>query len=602
MHKSPFICHIGGSATTKHGTIYYENLYLYHLNKRSWHVQKTSGEIPINRAFHAIAVCADMHRVYLFGGRKSWLGEHNLYYLDLKTFIWYKVQTKKNNSKISVHRQSIPTSRDCHAMVYVNNCLYLYGGSNLWNEALGDFWVFDIAKNTWEQIHTQGSCPSARFGHVMYAIDNYIYILGGMDKNSMHTCDIWMFNIKKNEWICINDIMKTSHGEAILSNDKGENSIELKSNQHSGKQLAEVLQLLPGKFSVSCKIGHKILISGEGYLNSNNPSSPLLLFDVDDCKLALLKWNVKLERYSMIFVGTELYLTGGRFIGNNNYHYMSTVSLQWNFRHPENSLKILADIMIYGNEYDRTRAISVLTELVAKQQGTESIIDTSPVIQKAIAQIFQKANQLDIQAVLHILSNYFEIDDTRYLHEEIAYEVLEQLIKKLRLLVDYKIEKLLHSASAIIELSTIRQFIKIFNYIAIKYEQYDNYILLNKITSVLILVFNIPHPYAYEKEFYKDLEFYISFYQIICHIQSTAALTFHDLIASRKFSQECDLGTIESFIHIYITNTEYITDTDNVSHSNAKIFIEGIKMTREMVLSDLNRLISFKGKESKEKL
>ena len=47
-----------------------------------------------------------------------------------------------------------------------------------------ELWKFSTAKATWQMLDSAGSKPSARSGHVMAAVDNFLWLHGGSNSTN----------------------------------------------------------------------------------------------------------------------------------------------------------------------------------------------------------------------------------------------------------------------------------------------------------------------------------------------------------------------------------------------------------------------------------
>lgn len=482
--KCPFIVYVGGIGGAN-GSTYYDDLCLYHVKKRTWHTQKTTGDKPIHRQFHAIAICQEYHRVYLIGGAKrgwSSSADHNLYYLDLKTFVWHMVTPKSTSSS------QVPCARNNHAMVCVNKRLFLFGGStsSSWSEALGDMWMFDIDGNEWSLISSDGQSPfpSARHSHVMHAVNARIYMLGGTlgkpssssSSNSSSSAaafsttsasDIWLFSAITLKWKKISDFL-LGHGVSVMWNEDLEEEVEIAPTVpviYPRETSEKLLRSLPMRQSGSCLLGKRIVMAGGE--NVNGFLRDVIVFDTERYTLDLLGWDIKTIRHTLCFCGAQIYVTGGRYVKDNSFHFMTEVSIPGSFPLKETELQLLAEVIMSENEFDHTKGVLVLTELVEQQSGRGSIIDTSDAIQQVILKMLKKAKASNVQVVLQMLLNYFELDGG-YLAGELTYEVLQQTLLYLEPLA--RRQKSITSANTnIVELSLIRQLIRLFQYIALNY-------------------------------------------------------------------------------------------------------------------------------------
>jgi hypothetical protein len=82
--------------------------------------------------------------------------------------------------------------------------VWVYGGKHSVeksNEILGDIMTFDSLQKTWRTIKpSTNSEPVPRFGHVMMCYFNYLIVFGGQDKKGKALGDLWVFDIAKEQW------------------------------------------------------------------------------------------------------------------------------------------------------------------------------------------------------------------------------------------------------------------------------------------------------------------------------------------------------------------------------------------------------------------
>jgi N-acetylneuraminic acid mutarotase len=662
--QTRFICIFGGAnySASSLSTQYYDELYLYNCDSQQWHIQPTFGDKPNGRSFHSICVCEDIHRVYVFGGKSaSWTCDNQLYYLDLTNWMWVLVHVNQhpNSSK-----QHVPCGRYQHAMVSVDHMIYLYGGLSSMGFTLSDFWIFDTRGQTWKEIKLEGYTPSGRFGHVMHSINNCIYMFGGTNGKAALT-DIHIYLCSGTQWRRIDHLLGQG---AIFQQQQHEEAIttEITPSEYSEEEIAQLLTLIPGKSMASCIIGNNILIAGGENVKPKQAFNEFFLFDTVNYTLQALQWHLPndgIKRFSLTHVGATLYLIGGKYVTTittgattpttttttepmskqqqqqqkmeATYHYFTQVSIPGNFPLVENSIQILSDILLnYNAEYDHLKAVSTLGELVEVQLGIESIIDTSPSLKLAIINLLKHCRSLvDLQSICLILLNYFEIDSRRCLSEDIAYQLLEtteQYLTKIQsfdplLLNKQKQQKVRtpthhhhhhHSRSIssdygsidaaaaemefIMELSIVRQLMKLYQCISTRYDRYNNYILLTKILSIFSSVLQMEHSILNLSNDH-DRDLTVSYYQIVIHIQSVVAQLFSQLIQLNNFVDDCNeellQTSIESSISKYIENTDYVktnNNSNNNNNNNIRLYDMEVMKTREQLSITYDRLIEVK--------
>lgn len=92
----------------------------------------------------------------------------------------------------------VPQARKGHtASVLLNSLLAIFGGSNQDVPVFfADVHIYDVARNSWIQpaVSTPSPQPDGRDGHSMVAIEDTVYIFGGVNARGEKLADLWAFN------------------------------------------------------------------------------------------------------------------------------------------------------------------------------------------------------------------------------------------------------------------------------------------------------------------------------------------------------------------------------------------------------------------------
>jgi len=136
-----------------------------------------TGTLPTKRHQHTMVVLND--KIYIFGGYginsvgvNSWLND--FYEIDIE-------QSTSTELTITI-TGTLPTKRHQHTMVVLNNKIYIFGGFSGINGVFSnfnDFYEIDIEQSTSTELTITGTLPSARNEHTMVVLNNKIYIFGG---------------------------------------------------------------------------------------------------------------------------------------------------------------------------------------------------------------------------------------------------------------------------------------------------------------------------------------------------------------------------------------------------------------------------------------
>jgi hypothetical protein len=180
--------------------------WMYSMEHKNW-VKVKTDTAPSARGRHAFAFDLSRKKIYIFGGRyrdENASGNYKMYNdmwaFDVNTDTWEQVQTKG----------TVPTARVNSAMVYDSNRdqLILFGGSSspsgLNFNALADTYVLNLKTKTWSRI-TGNTYPAPRLFHAM-ALDgknNRVILYGGGGNNAFtgpFINDVWALDLGKGTW------------------------------------------------------------------------------------------------------------------------------------------------------------------------------------------------------------------------------------------------------------------------------------------------------------------------------------------------------------------------------------------------------------------
>ncbi|CAG9320029.1 unnamed protein product [Blepharisma stoltei] len=92
-----------------------------------------------------------------------------------------------------------PSARSYHTMEAIEGFLYIFGG--VYKETrLNDLWKFDPETEIWESISSKGVVPPARSHHASGAQGNVMFIFGGIDISGQYLDDLYQFDVTSNTW------------------------------------------------------------------------------------------------------------------------------------------------------------------------------------------------------------------------------------------------------------------------------------------------------------------------------------------------------------------------------------------------------------------
>ncbi|CAG9320213.1 KEL2_2 [Blepharisma stoltei] len=92
-----------------------------------------------------------------------------------------------------------PSPRMYHSMQAMNNNLYLFGGLGSNQELYNDLWTFDCVDETWKTIDAIGNIPPKRYGYASAASADLMLVWGGYGVNG-YLNDGYLLDITSNAW------------------------------------------------------------------------------------------------------------------------------------------------------------------------------------------------------------------------------------------------------------------------------------------------------------------------------------------------------------------------------------------------------------------
>ena len=134
-----------------------------------------TGTLPTKRHQHTMVVLNN--KIYIFGGFSGINGVFS----NFNNF--YEIDIEQSTSTELTITGTLPSARNEHTMVVLNNKIYIFGGFG--GTHLNNFYKIDIEQSTSTELNISGTLPTARKEHTMVVtMDNKIYIFGGYGRNS----------------------------------------------------------------------------------------------------------------------------------------------------------------------------------------------------------------------------------------------------------------------------------------------------------------------------------------------------------------------------------------------------------------------------------
>lgn len=137
--------------------------------------------------------CAYDNKLFVFGGNVHGSKSNKLFILDLDSRKW---KTKEYDNG--------PSERSSHSATIKDGKMYIFGGKDIENNKLGDFWVYDIATDTWNQLKIQaGEGPISRSGHSTGVFKNFVIVYAGIHELTKELSDMYLYDTKSGTWLTL---------------------------------------------------------------------------------------------------------------------------------------------------------------------------------------------------------------------------------------------------------------------------------------------------------------------------------------------------------------------------------------------------------------
>lgn len=185
------------------------HLFVLDTSNLTWSQPKAKGRAPTPRAAQAAAKLGNV--AYIFGGRYLERRRNDLHALDMDTLEWSDSIPTTGN---------VPEGRTWHSLSAVSDKhLFLYGGFNNMEEALGDAYILDTLTMIWFQLRVpsiQGS-PVSRMWHTACSssLPGEVVLFGGCatsvlspEPEHLDSILIFRFTPQPLYWLCADTVVK----------------------------------------------------------------------------------------------------------------------------------------------------------------------------------------------------------------------------------------------------------------------------------------------------------------------------------------------------------------------------------------------------------
>ena len=182
----------------------FNDVWALDLETLTWKELQTTGAKPTARSTTAGGYNALTGEMLVFGGNASdnglqFISLDDTWALNLKTLQWRQVEIQGSK----------PSKRQFHTAVVddKNNRMFVHGGggANAWQGPfLGDLWMVDLAKGTWNQLHKGGlGAPKGRIWSTLTydPLNDRVLLFGGHDDGNVgNNNDTWAYDLSSGKW------------------------------------------------------------------------------------------------------------------------------------------------------------------------------------------------------------------------------------------------------------------------------------------------------------------------------------------------------------------------------------------------------------------
>ena len=165
------------------------DFYEYNVKNGLWREVQSTGNPPSSRHSHAAVVYEG--GMYVFAGYDG-LYRNDFHRYDFQMNSWKTVTDSLGSN------ESWPKPRYRTTATVVGDKMMVFGGHDGARQ-LNDFYAWSFTNETWSEIETIGSPPSARDSHVAVSYKNSLFIFGGSTGNARS--DFYEYKFSEQKWV-----------------------------------------------------------------------------------------------------------------------------------------------------------------------------------------------------------------------------------------------------------------------------------------------------------------------------------------------------------------------------------------------------------------
>lgn len=219
----------------------YSDMYALDLDTFTWSKRECAGFAGRYEHTSFVASC-EPSNIYVFGGADGDGNRNDVQMYNTDSNSWCTVETSG----------SPPQPRTFHNGVCLGSQLIVYSGGERGSDPVSDrkLHIFDVAKRHWSVLQVRGDAPKSRHGHVMAAVDNRVFLHGGMAGTSFFD-DLHVLDFTKNSWFhtkikSIKPSARAAHGSFVSASD-----LYVFGGMNHNGALSDMFRLNTSRFSAS---------------------------------------------------------------------------------------------------------------------------------------------------------------------------------------------------------------------------------------------------------------------------------------------------------------------------------------------------------------
>lgn len=169
------------------------DVWALHLPNRTWRSIQCKGSPPPPRFRHSAVTHTNgtqgSEGMAVFGGYNGQHTFEDTWLLTFSDWTWHQITT----------RGEVPQARHSHAAAVIHNQMYVFGGTQDYQQAFPELHALDLASWTWHKlVPSTACCPTGCFSHSLTAVSIMLVLAGGC--HTLGADHVYTFDIGSQAW------------------------------------------------------------------------------------------------------------------------------------------------------------------------------------------------------------------------------------------------------------------------------------------------------------------------------------------------------------------------------------------------------------------